>query len=301
MESWHSYPKIYALGHSAISDLLRDEVTVEEKVDGSQFSFGIFNGEIKCRSKGCQIVIDAPEKMFSKAVETVKSLAPLLHEGWTYRAEYLQKPKHNTIAYNRIPHMHLIGFDIASGHETYLNYKDKAAEFERLGLEYVREFKCDIRNPEEILKLLENDSVLGGHKIEGVVIKNYTRYTRDGKTMMGKYVSEAFKERNSKEWKKSNPNGRDFIANLGLIYNTEARWHKSIQHLKEEGKLTNTPKDIGLLIKEIANDTKEECREEIMNSLFAYAWPFISRGIIRGFPEFYKQLLMESQFNDKEK
>ncbi len=39
--SWHSYPKIYGLGHKAITELLSDNVMVEEKIDGSQFSFGI--------------------------------------------------------------------------------------------------------------------------------------------------------------------------------------------------------------------------------------------------------------------
>ena len=37
-----SYPKIYSLGHAAILDLLDGRVIVEEKVDGSQFSFGLF-------------------------------------------------------------------------------------------------------------------------------------------------------------------------------------------------------------------------------------------------------------------
>lgn len=37
-----SYPKIYNMGHAAIAELLLGEVTVEEKVDGSQISFGIF-------------------------------------------------------------------------------------------------------------------------------------------------------------------------------------------------------------------------------------------------------------------
>jgi hypothetical protein len=43
MTSWHSYPKLYAMGHRAIADLLLDDVIVQEKVDGSQFSFGLFD------------------------------------------------------------------------------------------------------------------------------------------------------------------------------------------------------------------------------------------------------------------
>ena len=54
------------MGHKAIAELLKGPVYVEEKVDGSQFSFGVDeNGEIRVRSKGCELVLDAPEKMFS--------------------------------------------------------------------------------------------------------------------------------------------------------------------------------------------------------------------------------------------
>lgn len=60
LTSWHSYPKVYALGHRALAELLLDEVLVEEKIDGSQFSFGRFGGDLKARSKGCQLNVDYP-------------------------------------------------------------------------------------------------------------------------------------------------------------------------------------------------------------------------------------------------
>jgi hypothetical protein len=115
MSSWHSYPSIYNFGHKAICDLLKHDVLVEEKVDGSQFSFGVFKtvGEddpditapvmLRVRSKGAVMHPDAPEKMFTKAVESVKEREHLLTLGWTYRGEYLQKPKHNALAYDRVP------------------------------------------------------------------------------------------------------------------------------------------------------------------------------------------------------
>lgn len=65
--SWHSYPKIYNLGHAALAELLLDPVTVEEKVDGSQFSFGVIHGVLRCRSKGQELIVAAPEKMFERA------------------------------------------------------------------------------------------------------------------------------------------------------------------------------------------------------------------------------------------
>lgn len=140
MKMINSYPKIWALGHSYLKDLLLDDVEVSEKCDGSQFSFGVFDGELCARSKGKQLVIDAPEALFNKAVEVAKMLAPNLLVGWTYRAEYLSKPKHNTLRYNRIPFNHLVIFDISPSLEAYLSPEEKKAEASRIGLECVPSF-----------------------------------------------------------------------------------------------------------------------------------------------------------------
>lgn len=67
MSSWHSYPKIFNMGHPGIRELFDDEVLIEEKVDGAQFSFGVFNGEIKARSKGKELEPLIKEKLFQWA------------------------------------------------------------------------------------------------------------------------------------------------------------------------------------------------------------------------------------------
>jgi len=297
IDSYHSYPKVYALGHRAIAELLLDPVIIEEKIDGSQFSFGIFSGEIKCRSKGQQLIIDAPEKLFSQAVDTVKELAPMLRDGWTYRAEYLKTPKHNTIKYDRIPAKHLIVFDINIGNECYLSREDKQAEAARLGLEIVPFFFSGmLESPDQLAELMDRDSCLGGEKLEGVVIKNYMRFATDGKAMIGKYVRDGFHERNSAEFRKANPKSKDIIGNLIDTYRTHARWEKAVQHLAESGRLELDPRDIGNLIKETQRDTLEECEAEIRDALFKWAWPQIQRGITGGLPEWYKAKLMERQF-----
>ena len=111
--SWHRYPKVYNLGHAWIKNLLIGPVTVEEKIDGSQFSFGRFGDELKVKSKSVELVLDYPEKMFELAVEQVKKVSHLLKDGYTYRAEYLSKPKHNALAYDRVPVNNLIFIDIS--------------------------------------------------------------------------------------------------------------------------------------------------------------------------------------------
>ena len=293
--SWHSYPKVYNVGHAAISgrsDLTDGPVTVEEKVDGSQLSFGVFNGELKLRSKGREFDPGDADKMFLLAVESVESRRGLLVGGWTYRGEYLQKPKHNSLTYGRVPQGNIIIFDVEIGDCKFLDRTEKEKEAERIGLEVVPLiFSGEVSGIDQITGFLGRESVLGGPQIEGVVIKNYEKFTRDGKVMLGKYVSGSFKEVHQKEWKKSNPTARDVVAVIGSQYRTEARWEKSIQHMRDDGLLTETTRDIGPLIKLIGDDIKIECTDEIMKQLFAWAWPHIQRMSARGFAEFYKKSL----------
>lgn len=320
MSSWHSYPSIYNLGHAAVRDLLTVPHVVQEKIDGSQFSFGVFYSgeerapkswqeleqqnmlELKVRSKGAVMHPDAPEKMFTKAVESVKERQHLLHPGWTYRGEYLMKPKHNALAYDRVPDGHIILFDVSTGEEEWLSPEDLQVEAGRIGLEHVptlwRSSEDEDTTLADLRAIIDStDSVLGGQKIEGIVIKPLVPlFGRDKKTLMGKFVSERFKEIHSKEWTKENPTNKDIIGLIGQSYTSEARWHKAIQHLREAGKLTDSPQDIGLLIREVPDDILKEEEQAIRDALFKHAWPHIRRMVTRGLPEFYKSELLKRQF-----
>ena len=312
--SWGSYPSIFALGHRAIKDLLQSEVNVEEKIDGSQFSFGLVEASpadivyrifkdgpfaLKIRSKGCVMHVDAPEKMFNLAAETVRNLADLLIPGWTYRGEFLGRPKHNALAYDRVPKGNVILFDVNTGNQEYLTYEGKVVEADRLGLEVVpRLFTGRINSAEDVRRFLESTSVLGGQKIEGVVIKpvGYDLFGLDKKCLFGKFVSEAFKEVHRANWKAENPTQTDVIGLITAMYTTPARWQKSVQHLRERGLLQDDPRDIGMLIKEVQEDVFKECADEIKEALFKHGWGHIRRGLTRGMPEWYKEQLLKKSF-----
>jgi len=298
MEHVNSYPTVYAIGHKAIADIFSSPVIVEEKIDGSQFSFGIINGELVCRSKGKQMILDAPEKMFTKAIATFQNLVPLLQDGWIYRGEFLEKPKHNTLNYARVPVGNIIIFDVMTAPETYLEPEEKANEAKRLSLDCVPLLYIGKIESYEIFKdFLERESILGGTKIEGVVVKNYTLFTQEKKAAMGKYVSEAFKEVHDKDWKERNPHGKDLVLILTEKYRTEARWQKAVQHMRDAGTLEGSPRDIGALIREVPADILKECEEEIKKILFKHFWPQIARGVARGLPEWYKDELAKSAFD----
>ncbi len=224
----NSYPSVFAIGHKAIRDIFSSSVEISEKADGSQCSIAVINGELVCRSKGQIICSDAPEKMFILAVETAKKLKDKLVPNWIYRCEFLQKPKHNTLKYDRVPKDHLIVFDIEFGNSEYLTHNEIKAESERLGLECVPLlYKGKVNNMKLLDELLNDESILGGTKVEGIVVKNYELFTlTEKKIMIGKYVSPEFKEAHQKTWKKE---GKvDVLEKIVSTYKTEARWQKSV-------------------------------------------------------------------------
>jgi len=290
-----SYPKIFALGHKAVKELLDGEVVVQEKIDGSQFSFCLKSGKLEMRSKGAVIDPDAPPSLFSSVVAGIKEIQDKLHPGWSYRGEQLSKLKHNTIEYKRLPKRHFVLFDVDTGMEDFLTPREMHVEAERLGVSRVAllgQFPGKMLTEKLIGEMIDGPSTLGG-VIEGIVIKAYGRFGEDKKTLMGKFVKEEFKEAHRAAWSKTNPSGKDVVQKLIEGLRTEARWEKAVQHLRDGGFLVDEPKDIGLLFKEVNRDVLEEEKSEIEVVLFKWAWKDVSRGITAGLAEWYKRELMK--------
>ena len=314
-----SYSSIFNMGHRAVADLLNHPVLVEEKVDGSQFSFGVFwenhvsegwpggvdELTLCIRSKGAPIYVEAPPELFRGAVDTVKGLHAegKLRVGWTYRGEALQKPKHNALTYDRIPNGHIILFDITREDRSYLSWEVKAYEANRLGLEVVPLlYSGMVSSVEQFRTYLDRESILGGQKIEGVVIKplRYDLYGVDKKVLMSKYVSEHFREVHKQTWGESNPGRGDVIDKLIQEMSSPARYQKAVIHLKERGVITeDTVKNIGPIIKEVQTDITKEERDYIAEKLWAHFGKEIVRRASSGVPSWYKSELLKQQFEPK--
>lgn len=298
----NSYASIYNLGHAAIVDLLKYPVIVEEKIDGSQISFRkTETGELEMRSKGAVLNILAPEGMFARGVASVQSRADRMCPGYVYRGEYLNAPHHNALTYSRIPVGNIILFDVQPALETYISPEEKKALAEEIGLECVPVlFDGIVSDVNQFRQLLETESVLGGQKIEGMVIKPkaYDLFGKDKKVLMGKFVSEAFREIHSQTWEKEHKThgSADILQILSASYGTAARWQKALIHLKERGLIQNDPRDIGQLMKEVPEDVARECEQAIKDDLYKWAWPQLRRIVGRGLPEWYKEQLLKKQF-----
>ena len=235
--------------------------------------------------------------MFTAAVNTIVAMKTMLQPGWIYRGEYLFRPRHNTLIYERVPRQYIILFDVMVGREAYLDPKSVVIEAKRLGLEAVPTlFVGHLDDLATLREFFDRESVLGGTKIEGIVVKNYNLFTSGKKVAMAKYVREDFREVNAENWRKENQKTKDVISGLVAKYRTEARWRKAVQHLRESGQLTESAKDIGPLMKEIGVDLHKEEADAIKDVLFRHVWPQIQRAVTRGLPEWYKESLLDNVF-----
>ena len=297
----HAFPKIFAVGQDYIADLFKDDVEVTEKIDGSQFVFGRVNNEVQCRSKGQMLYDGAVNKMFMDAWDYVHSVD--LPDGIVFAGEYLRIPKHNTLAYERIPKNHIAVFGASTPGGTFISCYDELSELAgTIGLETVPLlYSGMVKSVEELQALLETNSYLGGVKVEGVVIKNYHRpFLLGGQPiplMAGKFVSEAFKEKHVSGWGKENTaRGKWDVFKEG--FRTDARWEKAVQHLRDADELEGSPRDIGALITEVKRDVVAEERDAILKFLWGEFAPDLLRKSTAGLPEWYKTKLAEQAFSD---
>ena len=311
-----SYPKIWNLGNDAIEYLFEGPVEITEKVDGSLFAFGVDkNGSVVMRSKGKEMFTACHDGMFADAVAQVEkreeqllAIAEELKSGFFVYGEYLNKPKHNTLAYGRMPKNNIIVFSVKIGQNFLRDYDEIKKFADRLDFETVPVlFRGEVEtDPEKRLSTIKNlvdntPSILGENTVEGVVIKNYTQLTTIGHPTVcfGKHVKDEFKERNMREWKASSEKSKEQA--LIESYRTEAFWLKVIQHARDDGELENSPRDIGKLIGRAKKEWNEEHWDANVNKdSFTYKiaklfHPKVERKVVAGLPEFYKEQLLKKQ------
>ena len=199
-----SYPSLYALGHRITKQIFDNDVIVQEKIDGSQFSFGVDRlGNLHIRSKGCTIYPESADKLFKNAVIQVLAIKDKLLPGYIYRSEAVTSPRHNHLAYNRAAKGYIVLFDIEhtldapdklESNATFLSPEKVTEQANLLEIEPIRNLhNGKLSSVDEVLHFMELESQLGGPKLEGVVIKNYYQFGPDKKIIIAKYVSEAFK------------------------------------------------------------------------------------------------------------
>jgi hypothetical protein len=300
MKTLPYYTKVLTLGSSGTGEIFDGPVVLQEKVDGSQFRFGKNeDGEILFGSHRQNWPdTSCVDKMFHGAVAYLRGMMEsfaFIQPDTYFFAEYLAKPKHNTLNYARTPTNGLVLFDCLRAGRWL--FRDEIVEMARLfNIDTIPQYGGgEGVTVDELRKLHERESYLGGEKIEGVVIKNYAKTIMLGGAVFPlfcKFVQSGFKERNDANFRATNP--KDNLADYVNGFKNEARWQKAVQHLREDGRLTESPKDIGPLIKEIQHDIRMEEAASIKDALYKFFIDEIVRRSTGGFPEWYKERLLQN-------
>lgn len=301
-----SYPKILHIGDPRIKEIFDGPVLVQEKIDGSQISFGLLEtgpGEwtLQVRSKGAPLDLESHDRLFKPSVAAIREAADLMEPGYIYRGEALCAPRHNTLQYDRAPEGNVVLFDVQTP-AGMLPASEVIAIAREMGFEPCPSEVKHITSPDDLKHQLTKVSCLGGVEVEGVVVKNYNKpnpmpYTYG--PMMGKYVRESFKELHTKEWRKAHPTRNDVVVKIIDSFNPPVIWEKGVIRQREKGELNGNPTDIGPLLRDIGTDLKVEAEEVVKELLFKHFWPQIQRGVLKGLPEWYKERLMKEQFEQE--
>jgi len=290
-----SYPKVLTLGSYQTDRALVGTVYIQEKVDGSQFRFGVDEkGGVWIGSHHCTFAPGEAAGMFKLAVDyinsiqdTVKQFKPLT----TFFCEFLGKPKQNVIAYTRVPQNNLVLFDAYGPSSGWYNRVELEATAACLGIDVVPTFKIGETSLDELRTFLTTYSFLGGDTVEGVVIKNYVENILENGTLRPlfvKYVRPSFKEKMDRKAGEKKETLEEYLGS----FCADARWLKAIQSLVEQGKITVSPKDIGPLIVQIKKDIIEEEEVNIKHRLYRHFINEILRRATAGFPDWYKEKLV---------
>lgn len=299
-----SYGKIWAFGNPLTAYLVGSEVVVEEKIDGSQLSCMNSGGVLHVRSKGAEIHLGAVPELFQNSVATLVRLheSGMLTDGFVYRMEAMKGPKHNVLTYGRAPKGNVVLLDVDMGGQTFASPSRRQEEADRLGVECVRTiFSGVIERSSQLDKFLGSESQLGQVTAEGIVVKPVVaQYYSDGKRIAAKIVTEAFKETHRKNWIPDRPDRANLMDRIVECVSTPVRWEKAVMRLAERSELSNEPKDIGPLMREIVSDVEVECVDEIKQMLWEAYRKEVLRMSAKDVPQWYKTRLAKSAFPDEQ-
>lgn len=300
-----SYAKVLPLGHAMLENLLKGRVEITEKVDGSCARFGNFGGSLRYGSHHVNFSDEQPvDEMFLPGWQYLETIADRFEPNVVYFAEYLKGPHQSTISYSRAPTNHFMLFDIYDANLIrWRNQDEIRGAAIRLGIDppnILWEGPGETLTQEQLNKLLETQSYLGGSVIEGVVLKNReaTAIVSNPHDLrmpphppMGKLVRESFKETNRVAFKKDNP-----VESAIAMVQNKARWEKAVLALRDRGELSGELRDIALLIPEVQRDVELEAKADILELFWQAHSREILKGAVRGLPDFYKGRLAEQQF-----
>lgn len=268
-------------------------LVVQEKLDGSNASFTVDNGELQCFSRRKKLNENETLNGFYGWVhENIREYVFDFLEGYIIFGEWLVKHK---IQYKEEYYKEFYVFDIYDKEEeTYLSLKDMHGIASYLELKTVKTLliaepshHLNILTPQDIQDLVgKSDMTVKPNTGEGIVIKYL-----DGKSEYEDYykiVSNEFKEFNRQKMKTEVKNN-DSVADYAI---TRPRMEKMIFRAIEEGRLSEDNielENFGPIMKEVGQDFVDDIMEEEKDNMLK----IIEKQIKKKMPHILREILQE--------
>lgn len=268
-------------------------LVVQEKLDGSNASFTVDNGELQCFSRRKKLNQNETLNGFYGWVhENIQEYVFDFLEGYIIFGEWLVKHK---IQYKEEYYKEFYVFDIYDKEEeTYLSLKDMHGIASYLELKTVKTLliaepshHLNILTPQDIQDLVgKSDMTVKPNTGEGIVVKYL-----DGKSEYKDYykiVSNEFKEFNRQKMKTEVKN-HDSVVDYAI---TRPRMEKMIFRAIEEGRLSEDNMELenfGLIIKEVGQDFVDDIMEEEKDNMLK----IIEKQIKKKMPHILREILQE--------
>ncbi len=210
--NFKKYQHIERLGTQATEGIRDGRVYIFPKLDGTNSSVWLENGEIVCGSRNKELTISQDNANFYKEMLGNQYIKNLLRDypHWRLYGEWLVP--HALKTYEETAWKHFYVFDIVDettgNYIPYIEYENILSHYKVLFIPVLQ----IITNPtiQEITNVLENNTFLVEKGIgEGIVLKNYNYTNKYGHVIWAKVISDEFYEVKKEKPKKLTENERE--------------------------------------------------------------------------------------------
>ena len=239
------------------------QIVIQEKLDGSNASFKVVDGQILAFSRNTQLDEGNGLRGFYQWTQTLNPSQLL--EGVIYFGEWLVRHK---LDYGDNMNQFYL-FDIYNEHtKEYVSFSMVEDESKRLGLNLVPVFYIGDVLPFDEIEKFAGQSKLG-EKGEGVVVKNYNYKNKYETQVFTKIVTKEFQESNGVKNPKSATTKKDSFDQFLDTYMTKARVEKILYKMVDEQVLNEdyAIEDMGLILKNAGTRIYDDLIKEELDSL----------------------------------
>lgn len=260
------YQHLERFGTTEVQNIELGECFVFPKIDGTNASIWLENGEIQAGSRTRHLSIEKDNAGFLDWVLKQENLLNYLKKNPTHRLFGEWLVPHSLKTYRQDAWRKFYVFDVVEDLEEdfkYINYNDYKLLLEQHNIDYIPPIAV-IRNSnyEQLVnQLMKNDFLIEDGKGygEGIVLKNYDFKNKYGRTTWAKIVTSEFKEKHAKVMGKSTIEGKKMVEEeIAEKYVTTAFCEKEFAKIESTDGWSSKmiPRLLNVIYYEIV---KEEC------------------------------------------